>query len=165
MPLSAFQQPVISTPTTDFIEALAQNAISANYNLPLPRAKTPNWLIRAITLVAVQNLTYELWLFRSATNLTGAVATDALIGFWQFQALSSGQPGFTVTGDSLFHYYIDGLEIPYYDQDFQSGTYESIPYPRVHARLVNRSATGKNANATGAVEFTLWVSPQGLQGA
>ena len=55
MPLSAFQQAVRSNPATDFVEALVTNEASATVNLKLP-SKNPLWFIRAITIVATQDL-------------------------------------------------------------------------------------------------------------
>jgi len=165
--ISAFQRPILSDPATQFIEALAQDAISDNYDLRC-QERQHSFFIRAITIVAVQNLAYELWLFRSATNFTAAVGTDKFIGVWQFAALTAGQPGFTVGGGSLFRYYIDGLMVPYWDEDFgqSDGTPQGNQRGRnafIHARLVNRSATGKNAGATGAVQLTFWTAVQGMQ--
>lgn len=173
--MDSFQIPVTSNPATQFTQAIAQNEISQNTDLALP-SRVPYWRINAITITALQNLIYELWLFSTAANLAGALATDGgFIGVWQFSALASGGAGYTVTpvggsADPLFHYYIDGLAVPYIDRDYQvtagggsqggSGG-SGGAFPQVHCRLANRSATGKNADATGALIVTLHMTPLG----
>lgn len=157
MSQTVVQQVVVSNSVTQFTEAIAQNGISANYNLQLP-GRHAFWLIRGFSIVAVQNLAYELWLFNSATPTLGAVATEKWNGVWAFGALSAGDPGYAVTGDALFHYYVDGNMIPYYDEDVASGG----GVANLHLRLINRSATGKNANATGALTITAFVSEGGF---
>ena len=169
--MQAYQRPVLSNPTTQFIEALAQNAISANYDIPLP-TRDPCWFVRSLSIVAVQNLSYELWLFARAANLGGTIATDYFVGVWQFGPLVAGDPGWTVGADPLFHYYIDGTMIPYLDRDMMSPATmvgaplgPAMPGPAsLHVRLVNRSATGKNAGPTGALQVTFNISAPGVNG-
>lgn len=178
MPLSAYQQPAISLSASQFTEALTTNQISANYNIPLFN-RNALWFIRAIGLVATQQLNYELWLFNSSTNLGGTIATDNLVGIWQFGEIvvgPPGSPGWTVTpaagggADPLFHYYIDGNMIPYWDKDQMSRTFAPPPgaglateFASLHCRLVNRSAGSKSANAAGALQVTFFVATQGEQ--
>ena len=166
MPLSAYQQPVQTDPATQFTEALVTNDIGANVSLVLP-GRTPYWFIRAFSIVSVQNLAWELWLFTSATNLGGTVATEKFHSVWAFAALSAGppaDPGYAVSAGSppseLFHYYVDGNMMPYYDAD-QPG---AIPQnARLHVRLINRSGTAKIADDPGALLLTVYAAPQGMQ--
>jgi len=81
MPLSAYQVPVASDPRLHFLPALTTNQISANVDLVLPM-KQAYWFIRAITLVSVQNLDWELWLFSRAANLGTTFVTDFFLGVW-----------------------------------------------------------------------------------
>lgn len=164
MPSSAYQRPVVSNPTTDFIEGLATGVGSAIYSLALPD-KSPFWFIKGFTLVATENLQYEIQLFSKAAGGTGVLATENFIGAWQFSALSAGPPafpGYPITGDGLFLFYIDGNMIPYIDQDLNTGG-ASGANAQLHVRLVNRSAASKTAGADGALILTAWCAPQGMQ--
>jgi hypothetical protein len=158
------QDRVKSAPALHFIEALAQNEISASYNLQLPANLKGPALIQAEVLLSLQNLAYEVWLFDSATNLTGAPETDHFLGMWQFGVIGVGQPGMTVTpvggiANTLFRFYTDGLAIPYWDQDSLVAGYVGPSF--LHVRLVNRSVGGKLANpGGGALQVQFLVSPQ-----
>ena len=168
MPSTAFQRPVRSNPTVDFLEGLGTNDGTATVNLVLP-TRDAFWFIRAFTLVATENLVYELQLYSGATNLGGTFATDKFIAVWQFMALSAGppaSPGYPFIppglspGDALFHYYVDGNMMPYFDGDQlaasnaanSGGTYPNNA--KLHVRLINRSATSKTAGAGGALQLT-----------
>lgn len=174
MPQTAYQHPVSSNPTTQFLEFLQTNDASVNTDLVLP-SKDPLWFIRAITLVATQNLTYELALFSRADNLNGTLDTDYFIGNWQFTVMNGSvpaSPGYPVTipsaspGDSFYHFYIDGNFVPYYDLDQLDSSFNAGTYPqnaKLHCRLINRSATPKAAGEAGALKITFFVAAQGQQ--
>ena len=167
--MSAYQQPVRSDPTVDFAEALHVNEISTNVDLILP-SRDPLWFIRAISLVAMQNLAYELWLFSSATNLDGTIAGDRFVAYWQFGPLSGtapATPGYPVDfvglspADGLYRYYVDGNMMPYWDLDqLEAG---SVHNAKLHCRLINRSATAKDAGEAGWVQVTFYSGVQGQQ--
>lgn len=177
MPSSAFQQPVSSRPTVDFLEALATNAASATVSLALA-TRNPFWFIRAISLVALENLDYEIQFYSKASNLGGTFTTDNFVGLWQFAAMTAtvpASPGYPVDpvdsspADPYYHFYIDGLAIPYFDADQlaaanaanSGGTYPNNAH--LHCRLVNRSTAAKTAGANGAVKLTVFLAPQGMQ--
>lgn len=186
MSLSAFQQAVRSNPVTDFTEALVLNAGSINYDLVLP-LRNPLWFVRAITIVSVQNLQWELMLFQSADNMDGSIVGQQFNSVWQFGTLLPGPPAspgypFTipdVTPDpSLYNFYVDGNSIPYTDMDAlkQQNAYANVPLgappapananpnnAALHVRLINRSATTKNAGPTGALQVTFYCAIQGQQ--
>lgn len=174
MPVSAFQLPAQSSPTVDFLEALSTNDASATVDLALP-TRDPFWFIRAISIVAVQNLAYELQFYSSADNLGGTLPTDKFIGVWQFSEESTSvpaSPGAPITPhdvsppDGFFRYYIDGLWVPYFDGDILSASQAAGTYPanaKLHCRLVNRSSTAKLAGASGAVIVTIFAANQGQQ--
>jgi len=159
-----YQFRVQSNEALHFTEALTQNQISANYDLQLPSACGPV-IVQAEVLVSVQNLAYEVWLFNRAVNLTSDPATDGFVGMWQFGALAAGFAGWTVTpaagggANPLFRQFIAGLAIPYTDRDNVS----TPNAPLLHCRLINRSATAKNAGATGELVVSFLVSQQGFQ--
>lgn len=158
-----YQAPIGSLPSSQFTEALIQDAISGNYNLGLP-PQQPHVFVNGFTIVSMENLSWEVWLFDSATNLTSDPATDALVGMWQFSAIVATQVGYTVTSggaaNPLFRYHVTGNMIPYLDRDFGSN---AGSVPSLHVRLVNRSAAAKSANAAGAIKITAFVSSQGVQ--
>lgn len=182
--MNAFQLPVASVPTVNYTEYLGTNFISANNDLTLPNRKT-HWFVRAIELIAVQNLSYELWLCSTAANLAGTMVSDYLIGMWQFgpwQSTPPATPGYPVfmsgssPADQFYRQYIDGLMIPYRDQDLmdlpnpqanvplgQGVSNASIPFAKLHTRLVNRSLTAKVSGTGGAVMVTFYVEPTGQQ--
>jgi hypothetical protein len=163
--MNAYQQAVPSNPSTQFVQAIAQNEISQNEELTLP-GKQAHWFIRGFEIVATQNLAYELWLFSSAVNLDGTLLGDKLVGLWAFGVLAAQDPGWTVTpvggvANGLFHYYIDGNMIPYVDRDVMAAGYQGNAH--LHLRLVNRSAGAKSAAGAGALIITPYCSIQGQQ--
>lgn len=181
MPLSAYQKPVSSKPTVDFLEALAQDEASATVNLRLP-LRDPLWFIRAISIIAVQNLAWELQLFNSAINMGLTMASDGFVSVWQFGVIPAQGPGYPFTLESgdpanaFFHQYIDGNMMPYWDLDqlnavnavanqpLGTGVANASPNnAELHVRLINRSVTAKLADADGAVKVTFYCANQGMQ--
>jgi len=134
-------------PSTQFRGALAQNAgVDLDFLLPptLQGINGTAWgTIKSLTIVSIQNLDWELWLWQSATHSTLTAAVTAAgsnwIGRWTFVAGDAVQKA--GTGD--FQYYIDGLDIPYFDAD-KAG--------KLHLTLLNRNAVSKLANDAGAVQ-------------
>jgi hypothetical protein len=160
--LGGYQRPVFSNPTTQFVEALATNGMSANYEIELP-GRSPFWFVRAFALLAVENLTFEVALFSSASNATGVMATENYIGSWQFGAWNAAIPasqGYPTGADGLYKAYIDGNIIPFWDKDLNG---QGAGPAHLHARLINRSAGTKSADAAGAVQIQFYVSLQGQQ--
>ncbi len=184
MPLSAFQQAVRSNPATDFTEALIANEASATVNLKLP-SKNPLWFIRAISIIATQDLQYEVQLFGKAVNMGPTLETDWFIAAWQYYTLVVGppaSPGWPIDtvdmspDNGFYHFYIDGNMMPYYDMDqltLRNPSYNvplgdgvtnaNVPNASLHVRLINRSAAAKNADTAGALLVTFFVAPQGQQ--
>jgi hypothetical protein len=155
-----YWHPVVSVPALHFTELLAQDGISANYDLALPF--TGPLTVRAERIISLQNLTYELWLFDSATNMGGTIATDHFLSCWQFGALVAGppaSPGYRVGGAGYYRFYTEGFETPYTDADYVSGVGR---VPLLHVRLVCRSAAGKSAyGAGGDLQVAFQVTAQG----
>mgnify|MGYP001578599166 CR=1 FL=1 len=176
MSFSHFQLPVASRPTVDFLQGLAVNEASDTVDLVLPW-RNPFAFIRAISIIATQNLAYELMLFERAVNLGGTLPTDYFSAVWQFGPMVVGppaSPGWPVTpvgqspGDPFYHYYIDGNMMPYRDLDqmdaassASGGTFPSNG--KLHVRLINRSATAKEANELGALTVIFYVASVGAQ--
>lgn len=185
MPLSAYQNPIFSNPAVDFLEALATNQASATVNLKL-RTMDPLWFIRAIAIIAKENLAFELQLFSRAVNSGATIPDDDFVAVWQFAPLvvgppaSPGYPSAPVDGaaNGFFRQYVDGNMIPYFDLDQlnQSNSFADVPLgsgsqggnarannAKLHVRLVNRSAASKTAGAPGALQVIFYVANQGQQ--
>jgi len=119
----------------DWIGAMAQNA-GANANLAgLPGN---DGIIESIAILSDQQLAWEVQLYSSDAFDNADLDLDTYLGSVRF---AEGD-GFQVAGAGAFRYDIHHLGIPYMDVD---GTRE------IHAKLVNRSATGKNAGAAGEI--------------
>lgn len=136
--------------TVAFTGALATNAV-ATYDLALTPALagvggSAKNLVRGITIISVQNLAWEIQLRTSATNVSNDPNTDVFLGRWSFAATDAVQNA--GAGDWL--YYVDGLAVPYRDDDHAG---------KLHLVLVNRSAAGKNAGATGYLVVRTHLEP------
>ena len=137
----------------EFTGAIAQNA-AENENIVVGWADANlNLTLTGITVVSDQNLAWELDFWNSdAFGSSSNMDLDGWIGFWGWLATDGAQ----IAGTGNYRYYIDGLEIPLYDAD---GTGE------LHVSLVNRSATSKNAGASGEIVVTFHVQGQQVGGA
>lgn len=144
---------------TQFIAAQAQNA-EATLDLGPAPAGTPDGdgyvdqglgatsvasRLRAILVQSVQNLQWELWLWADNLYRTPAIGGQHPLGIWNF-AVANGFLG----ADGLYTYYVDGLDVPYYDL---------LAKGQIHLMLINRSATTKPAGAGGAVQVQLTLEP------
>jgi hypothetical protein len=138
---------IYTDPATDFRAGLAQNA-ALSLSLDVKRQAVGlrvDCLIRGLSILSVQALTWELWFYRTANYDAAAIDTNQWIGYWNF-----GSTPVQIGGAGLFHYYIDGLEIPYVDADSTA---------KIHMSLINRSAGAKNADDAGAIKVGLIVEP------
>ncbi len=124
---------------TDYTGAIAQNA-GANANLQLPevayRGGSIFW-ITGFSILSVQALDWELWAFSRNTFQT-TIDADSFRGYWAFTGSHAEQ----IAATGLYYYYVDGLYIPYADQDGNG---------QLHLSLVNRNVTSKIAGASGAI--------------
>lgn len=181
---SAYQRPVSSDPTVHFLEGLAQNQGSATVDLVLP-LRNPLWFVRAISIIATENLAYEIQLFTRAQNMGATIPTDHFCGVWQFGVLYAGPPaapGYpfdpadVTPSNAFYHQYVDGNMIPYWDLDqllapnpvanvpLGQGVANATPNnAKLHVRLINRSSTPKSAGAGGALQVTFYMATQGAQ--
>ena len=76
---------------------------------------------------------------------------DAFQSRWTFVTAD----GIRYAGTGQYYYYIDGLDIPYLDED-NSG--------ELHLSLVNRSAGAKSAGSGGEVVVSITMQPVGPEG-
>lgn len=118
-------------------------------------------ILRGISISSVQQLAWEVDLWTSATHTTTDPNTDAFVGCWAFGASGTPGDGAQIAATGLYRYYIDGLEIPLWDDD-QTGTGGSATDPlrysgKLHASLINRSVTSKIAGTSGRITVTFWV--------
>lgn len=147
-------------PATQFTEALAQNAYATvslaagatigKIDPGVSAAPSVKSRLQSIAVQSVQNLAWEVWLWRSAQfNLS---LTDPSLnhpaGRWSFLESDAVRLGATPAG--LYYYYIEGLDHFYVDADNTS---------KLHVMLVNRSATPKLADASGAIGITFALAP------
>jgi hypothetical protein len=145
-----FQYNVRSDKDTHFTGAIAQNA-GEDESITLPGCLAgingnARGNVKSITVISDQNLAWELNLWRSATHGTADIDTDKWLARWAFVAAD----GVQLAGAGSYLYYIDSLDIPYVDSD-NSG--------KLHVTLTNRSATAKNAGATGEVIVDVRIQP------
>lgn len=159
MSATSFLFPVPTVGTVNFLPALA--AASAFGTQPfagtainningVPPIGSRRFLIRAISWTAVENIGLEFDFFSRA-------AGGQFLGRYQFASVNGAQ--YNAAG--LFNYYVDGLAIPYYDDD----TINTVNPPTLHVGVQNIDTVAKSANAAGAVVVVFWLEPQaGVQG-
>lgn len=136
-----------SAPATQFTDALVTNAGELE-SMAAPAAlggSSSRGRLKMLNLVATENRDYELLLFSGAVANTADAATNRFLGRWSFVAADAVR----VAATGLYLYHINGLDVPYEDQD-KTGL--------IHAMLVNRSAAAKSAGAPGALRIDLWFA-------
>lgn len=138
----------ITTATTvaasQFRAALAQNAgenLSLDVNA-LGVGIRVDSIIRSIQIASAEDLQWELWFYGKNTyNAPTDPDLNTRLGWYWF-----GVNGRQLAAAGLYHFYVDGLYIPYRDLD-QTG--------KIHMTLINRSAGAKSAGAAGALRVQL----------
>jgi hypothetical protein len=133
-----------------FTGAIAQNAgenedIVTNYH-------AKECLLMSLSMIADQNLDYELHFWKDAQKTgvfgTADIDSDRYLGFFSFPASGAKQVG--EAGISSYYYH-QTLTSPFRLKD-ETTTTDRF---NVHVRLMNRSATSKNAGATGEIVLCL----------
>lgn len=144
--MASYNQPaaiISSDKDVNFTGALAQNA-GANANIVgLP---DNDGVIASLALLADQQLAFEVQFYSRDTFDNADLDLDTYLGSYRF---AEGD-GIQVAGAGSFKYDVSHLDLPYRDAD---GTLE------LHIKLVNRSAVGKNAGATGEVVVRVTFEP------
>lgn len=116
-----------------FTGAIAQNAIELE---SFGTLVTPKVVISRITILSDQNLSWRLIFFSTAAADDTDADVDSMVDWFDFVDTS----GFQIAGAGLYRYAASGLEFHY------------GPAGRtLHVALMNLSAAGKNAGATGEV--------------
>ncbi len=140
----------IAAAATYYRGALALNAVATeNVTLPVALEGTNGNglnIISGITINSKENLAWELQFWGSSAFQTTNPDTDLFLGRWAFAAGDGVQDAAT----GLFRYYIDGLNMPYQDEN-NTG--------KLHMALVNRSAAAKTAGDAGGIRIIVWASP------
>ena len=132
---------------SQFTGTLAQNA-AAFLSLDLASfgvGQRVDAIIQAIQILSMENLSWEVWFFRTNAQDPADADVNRFTGYWAF-----GTTAVQIGGAGLFHYYIDGLSIPYQDEQQTS---------KLHLALINRSAAGKSAGANGAIRVQVTLAP------
>lgn len=144
----AFYYLISTDPDIEFTGALATNA-AENEDLVLAGAYqgingAVQAFIRTITILSKENLAWELQWYRTDDFQNADPEVDKFLASWAFVAADGKQ----VAATGLYRYYVDGLEIPYVDED-KSG--------EMHLSLINRSVASKSAGAGGEITVVLGV--------
>ena len=99
-----------------------------------------------------ENLGWEVAFWsKDSFEDTSDMDADAFRSRWSFVVAAGVQYG----GTGQYYYYIDGLNIPYQDED-NSG--------ELHISLVNRSSSGKSSGSSGEVIIAITMQPVGPEG-
>lgn len=120
---------------TDFVLAQAQN-VSDNANLT--GLDTNEVTIRDVIILSDQPLAWEVQLYTT----DGFENADADLDTYLASIRFSEGDGKQIDGAGLYRYDVHGLSLFYEDLDATN---------ELHVKLVNRSATAKNAGATGEI--------------
>lgn len=135
-------------PAVHFTGALATNAAEQEHIALAPPLSgfrnNARGIVQSLAIISKENLDWELILWGNSTCNTADPATDSFIGRWSFVAADAVR----VAGANLYYYYIDGLAVPYRDDD-QTG--------ELHVSLLNRSAAAKSAGAAGALKVIVRI--------
>jgi hypothetical protein len=146
----AFRFKAQSVSTVNFLDALVTNAKS-DADLVLPGALAgmngnARGRLKSITILSVENLDWEIQLYRKDAFTGASIDVDSFTARWSFVAADAVR----VAGAGNYLYYIDGLDHEYVDED-NSG--------ELHVRLINRSVASKTANAGGAIVVKFYLEP------
>lgn len=134
---------------THFSGALAQNAIEfENITFPSYWIGIKECIIEGISIQSDQNLEWDVMLFSKSSAEDTDLDLDTFIDFFNFPSTSGKQ----IAGAGQYYYAFPAniMAIPYRDEDIKS---------QLHVGLVNRSATAKNAGATGEVKIRFALRP------
>ena len=143
---------VRSDKDSHFTGALAQNAVETEdigfpadwATMVLSKAK-----ILGVTIISDQQLAWDVKFYAKDTHaVTSDLDLDSAIRTLKFDASAGVQEA----GANQYYYDIDPTEFPfiYHDEDNTS---------EFHVTLINRSATAKNAGATGEVVVIIHAIP------
>ena len=150
MPENALQY-VISDKETHFSGALAQNVVeieSIDFPTDWGIVGINETIIEGVSIQSDQNLEWDVFIFATSDTTDTDLDLDTFTDFFNFATTSGKQ----IAGTNQFYYSSPAnfMAIPYRDSDNSS---------KLHVALVNRSATSKNAGATGEITIKFAVRP------
>jgi hypothetical protein len=152
---------VATNSRADFTATLAQNA-ALTLRKSLGAGFGGRLRLRSVAIVSAQNLGWEVQLYRTsnAYNIPpgGTIDNINFAGKVVFVAAD----GVQIAAAGSYFYYIDGKDIQYHDLDSVNAQLQPIATappvdlsPYLNLVLINRSATGKNADDAGAISIRL----------
>jgi len=137
--------PVSSVDGTHFTTAVAQNA-SEFEAIALPQAVGVDGVgrcrIKDLTIWSTDNLAWEVGIWGHASPKSADPNGDYFMGRWTFVVADGVQED----AAGLFRYYVNGLDILYFD---------AMNTGRIYLTLVNRSAGAKTAAPAGKFRLRL----------
>lgn len=154
---------VSTNPATQFVDAIAQNALATEVLLPpqgnqvqgpgfvdgaLAAGGSCRGILRSIVVLSVQSIAWELSLWGDAGFDDPAPDLVNFFGKYAFAAADGVQYG----GSGLYHYFVGGLEIPNVNLDDRD-------LGRLYLGLCPRTAGGKAGGAGGSVKVQLAFQP------
>lgn len=147
---------VIAASGQFFTGTLAQNAALVA-RIPLPESiaagRHARCLIQSLQIVSSDQLDWEVWLFGNKLfQSAGHPDLETFLGYWSFSVTAGDGKQVGATG--LYHYYIDGLGVQYWDEDGHNTPAAGCFFNVV---LVNRSAGAKTDGAW--FQMTFGVEP------
>ncbi len=148
MPIGVDAAPLItirSDKDIHFTGAIAQNA-REDENIATGMKSSHELWIESITIISDQNLEFDLYFFSKDTFSNADLDLDAFIDVVNFPVSAAKQ----IAAAGSYYYTSAALSLPYKDLDATA---------ELHISLVNRSATGKNAGATGEVVVIISARP------
>lgn len=134
---------------THFTGGINQNAKedeSINFPTDWGSLRINECVIEGIAIQSDQNLEWDVFIWTGSEYDNTDLDTDVFLEYVNFSTTSGKQ----IAATNQYYYAITGLEIPYKDADNTR---------KLHSSLCNRSATAKNAGATGEVVITFMVRP------
>jgi hypothetical protein len=132
---------------THFNPSLAQN-VGQMEHLALPAAVAAGkstCLLRSALIISSDNRNWDLEFYAQKDGPSPDPNQDSILGFFSFVSTAAIQQDNAL---GLWYYYINTLDILYYD--LSAGVNINVaPPPSVHVRVVNRSAAAKTAYGSG----------------
>lgn len=139
-----------SVSTVNFTGAAAQNVpLSEDLLFPHEHSHSREGIIESIGLISVQNLQWDVIFYGGAAKFT-TIDADTFIAKQSFLVAD----GINFTGQALYYYGLDSLNIFYRDTDAAD-----INAATLHVALVNRSAAAKIAGVNGGVVLIVGIRP------
>lgn len=142
---------VVSDKDSHFTGGIAQNAMETE-SISFPS----DWgvlglnecIVESVSIQADQNLEWDVYIWEGSEFNNADIDLDTFLDYFNFPTTSGKQIGAT----AQFYYasVANNVAIPYRDKDKTS---------KLHVGLVNRSATAKNAGATGEITIKFNVRP------